>query len=349
MNNAKPDLLVGGLFGLECHQNFEGTKPPFLSGREIFLSNARSGIWFLVDRLRPPQVWVPSYTCHTVVRAVEKNVTALRFYEVGSDLNVRSAEWLSEVGFGDVVILIDYFGFPYDHDLGALIMKRGAWVLEDACQALLSVHVGTSSDFVLFSPRKWIGVPDGGILRFPESLPLVSDALVPPPSAWWMKAFQASVLRREFDDGLPIRSWFNIFRETEFSAPYGPYAMSQLSMVLLNQCVDYGAIAKKRVDNYRALLERLSHYALFPRLDPGVVPSGFPVRIEKRDEVRQALFDRQIYPPVHWVIDGVIPPRYADNHRLSREIMTLPCDQRYAAGDMERISEIFLQCLEPNT
>jgi hypothetical protein len=99
------------------------------------------------------------------------------------------------------VIFIDFFGFPHDRQLAAYVKEKDAWVLKDACQALLSSHAGESSDFVLFSLRKWIGVPDGGILRVPESFPFIDISLEPPPATWWLKALQAAILRREFDDG----------------------------------------------------------------------------------------------------------------------------------------------------
>jgi dTDP-4-amino-4,6-dideoxygalactose transaminase len=224
------------------------------------------------------------------------------------------------------------------------VKERGAWVVEDACQALLSSHVGTSSDFVFFSLVKWIGAPDGGILRFPESISIEGFSLEAPATTWWLKALQASVLRREFDDGLPTRElWFKLFRETDYTMPTGPYAMSDLSETIMKHSVDYSIIEERRVENYRALLERLAAYAIFPRIEPSVIPLGFPVRVANRDAIRQRLFDHQIYPPVHWLIDGVVPRKYEDSHRLAGEIMTLPCDQRYSVKDMERMAEVFLQ------
>ena len=288
-------------------------------------------------------MWVPSYLCHTVLDGIDPSVTVLRFYEVDYDLKILSNEWVSEVNSGDLVIFIDYFGFPHDRQLAAYVKERGAWVLEDACQALLSSHVGGISDFVLFSLRKWIGVPDGGMLRVPESFPLTGISLEMPATTWWLKALQASILRREFDDGLPTRDWFKFFREAEDSAPIGPYAMSQLSQAIFEYSVDYSLTAQRRIDNYRKLLERLADHAIFPKIEPDVVPLGFPVQVAKRDIVRQALFDRQIYPPVHWLIEGVVPPKYEDSHRLASQIMTLPCDQRYGPEDMERMAEVFLQ------
>jgi hypothetical protein len=276
---------------------------------------------------------------------IDPKVTVLRFYEVDYDLKVRTDKWVSEVSSGDLVIFIDYFGFPHDHRLAAFVKEKGAWVLEDACQALLSSHVGVISDFVLFSLRKWIGVPDGGIIQVPKSFSLTGFSLETPPSTWWLKALQTVVLRREFDDGLPMREWFKLFREAEDAAPTGPYAMSQLSQAIFQYSVDYSITAQKRIDNYRTLLGKLESYAVFPQIEPDVVPLGFPVRVAKRDTVRQALFDHEIYPPVHWLIDGVIPPKYEDSHLLAGEIMTLPCDQRYGSEDMERIAEVFLRTL----
>jgi hypothetical protein len=342
----KTNTIIGGLFGLEYEENPKKVTPSFISGRDLFLVNARSGIWLLVNRLRPPQVWVPSYLCHTILGAITPDETVLRFYEVDYDLKIRSGQWISEINSGDLVIFIDYFGFPYDHQIGVSVKEKGAWVLEDACQALLSSHVGGSSDFVLFSLRKWIGVPDGGILRFPESIPINGISLDTPTASWWLKALQASILRREFDEGLPTREWFKLFRQVEDTAPTGLYAMSQLSKAISECSVDYSIVARRRRDNYFKLLEKLTEYAAFPQIDPDVVPLGFPVRLAKRDAVRQALFDHQIYPPVHWLIEGIIPPEYEDSHRLASEIMTLPCDQRYGPEDMERMAEV---CLESST
>jgi len=210
----RANSIIGGMFGLESALHPQERTPPFLTGRDVFLNNGRSGIWLLINRLRPPQVWVPSYLCREgIFEAIDPKVTVLRFFEVDYNLNIRSNQWISEVTPGELVIFIDYFGFPYDRQLAPDVQKRGAWVVEDACQALLSGHVGRSSDFVFFSLIKWIGAPDGGILRFPKSVSMNNIYLEAPASSWWLKALQASVLRREFDDGLPTREqWFKLFR-----------------------------------------------------------------------------------------------------------------------------------------
>ena len=331
---------MGGLFGLEDVRVFDAAIEPFLKPPHWLLLNARSGIWSVVQGLRLSQVWMPSYLCSVMVAAVDPQRCRLRFYEVDYDLEIREDRWIRNVAPGDLVVFVDYFGFSTDRRCMALVKERKAWVLEDACQAMLSKHVGEGADWVLYSPRKFVGVPDGGILRircdgFDEAI----DAQRP-PALWWLNAFDAVLQRRDFDRGSPCRDWFQQFQKAEAESPVGHYAMSELSRAILTHSIDYSAHAKQRRKNYAFLLNRLGDYAMFPHLPEDVVPLGFPIRIASRDSVRNRLFQHRIYPPVHWPIAGIVPAKFSDSHRLAEDIMTLPCDQRYALDDMDRMASL---------
>ena len=332
--------IIGGMFGLEEISKPNGSSPSFLKGQDVFLVNGRSGISLLVDHLSPPQVWMPSYLCGSMVKAVDQELTTLNFYEVDYDLSVPSLEWLDNVQPNDLVVLIDYFGFPCDKTCATQAKGRGAWVLEDASQALLSETTDYFSDFILFSPRKFLGIPDGGIIRVNCDVDFNDVDLQSPPANWWLKSFHATVLRREFDLYGGNRRWFELFQETNAEGPIGNYTISELSKMMLMHSFDYSKIAQKRIDNYQVLSEKLNGLALFPNLPLGVVPLGFPVRMKNRDRLRRALFNHQIYPPVHWPLQGVVPEEFRDSHKLVNEIMTLPCDQRYGNKDMEWMAEV---------
>jgi len=60
------------------------------------------------------------------------------------------------------------------------------------------------------------------------------------------------------------------------------------------------------------------------------------------------LFDDNIYPPIHWNIDNIVPDEFEESHVLSHHIMTLPCDQRYGKNDMKRMAEIVLKYAKNN-
>ena len=337
--------LIGGMFGLAELSRLEDQFPPFLVKRELFLCNARSGINILVDLLKPRSIWMPSFLCDVLLKAVH-NIN-VKFYEVDSHLQV-SREWLDTVQGDELVVLIDYFGFQFDPALATRIKECGSWILEDASQALHSSHVGNYSDFVLFSPRKFLGVPDGGILRYNANMDFSGIQLKDPPSEWWLRSLNSTILRREFDLYGGERSWFSLFQENEKNSPIGPYSMSSLSKTLLEHSFDYSCVIEKRIENYKVLNNYLSQFALFPNLPADVVPLGYPIHLENRDYVRKILFDNNIYPPVHWPINDMVPQTFVESHHLADTILTLICDQRYNPTDMKRTAEIVLQYAKIN-
>jgi dTDP-4-amino-4,6-dideoxygalactose transaminase len=327
--------IIGGMFGLDA--TFTATpsaEPPFIESGSLLLANARSGIRVLIEELKPARVWMPSYLCGAMLDGARS--APVRFYPVRRNL---SAADLDDVGERDLVVIIDYFGFRTPTSLIDYAKSCGAWVLEDACQALLTAGVGRGADFVLFSPRKFLGVPDGGILTSHMDFNAGALLLEDPPLDWALKSFEAVLLRREFDLYGGNRAWFNLFQELEQKCPAGYFRMSGLTKMLLHT-FDYNDISLRRRENYTRLTMRLGGIALFPALPPEVVPLGFPICLEDRDRVRQALFAQHIYPPVHWPISDIVPEEFVESHQLNCEIMTLPCDQRYTSSDMDRMSDI---------
>jgi hypothetical protein len=339
MSSAAPKI-IGGMFGMELPTDPRLSSPPFLTPHSLLTANARSAVYLVANLLKPARVWLPSYICGTILPALEQ--TAVHFYPVRSDLSVPEFQ---SPGEGDLVIIVDYFGVLADRSVLAFAKSRGAWVLEDACQALLTEGVGEMADFLMFSPRKFLGVPDGGILTARTNLDTTSISLSPPPPEWALKTLRAGFNRWKFDVDGGDRCWFTLFQETERDGPVGNFAISDLASLLLRYAFDYSTIARKRRENYVALEQTLGEAAVFPVLSPGEVPLGFPVRLKRRDTVRAALFDQHCYPTIHWPIDGVVPPEFAESHELSQEILTLPCDQRYSTDDMRRLSQAVLGAL----
>jgi hypothetical protein len=151
------------------------------------------------------------------------------------------------------------------------------------------------------------------------------------------------VLRGEFDTYGGSRRWFELFQESENRAPMGHYAMSEFSRNLLRCGFDYEQISNRRRSNYAALSNPLRRLAVFPDLPEGVVPLGFPIRSSGRRRIREHLFANEIYPSIHWAIEGLVPSEFGASHRLAGDILTLPCDQRYDVAEMERVARRVLE------
>lgn len=337
MTTVSNQRIIGGGFGLEQGRPKSPQMPAFLTEPCLLLATARSAFALLEESLRPRQVWLPSYLCSAMVEPFPAERPRIRFYAVDGRLRPDDDSWLREIRPGDLAVFIDYFGFTGWGEHGGEARRAGAWVVEDACQALLNDGFSEHAHYVVASPRKFVGVPDGGLLLARKGAELPGCELPPPSPAWWLDALAATQLRAEFDRHGGGRAWFPLFQKTDAMSPCQPMRMSELSALLLHHRIDYEEITRRRRENYRFLASELADVAIFPDLGPGVVPLGFPVRIRDRDRLRQALFDAEIYPAVHWPIAGVVPAEFETSHRLAGEIMTLPCDQRYARSDMERI------------
>ena len=309
------------------------------------LFNARSGIKVVVDSLQPRQTWVPSYLCPTILTAIDPHITDLQFYPINEKLDISSFAFHDDVKAGDLFIFIDYFGFQINNTILQQLRDQGVYLLQDCSQNLFYDWRESAADFILYSPRKFLGVPDGGILHTKATIQLDHPDLAPPPQETFMDMFTAVVQRREFDLWGGDREWRECFDKAEkvFSAGY--HAMSELTEILLNQAFDYEQIISQRRDNYKTLSTKLSRIALFPELPEDVVPLGFPVVLENRDQVQQQLFRSKIYPPIHWHINGLIPPEYSESHALSSSMLTLPCDQRYQDVEMDYLAESVLKAI----
>ena len=130
--------IAGGMFGFQENlDHAQVVEPRFMCEPRLLFLNARCAIQFLIGNIKPPQVWMPSYLCCSMIDAVDQKTTSLQFFPIGFDLKISSLDWLDLLNPGSLVVLIDYFGFPCDINLIREVQYRGSYVVEDACQALI--------------------------------------------------------------------------------------------------------------------------------------------------------------------------------------------------------------------
>jgi hypothetical protein len=332
--------ILGGAFGLQTPG--AAVEPPFRARYVRFFLSVRCILRALIETHKPKSAWLPSYLCREILTPFKQAQVAVRFYAIDSQLRVSGDHgWIGEIQAGDLVLVIHYFGFPDRSFPAREIAERGALLIEDASQALFCPQQFPESLGILYSPRKFLGVPDSGVLVSDAETGLESMKLEPPPDAWWRAALKVSLNRREFDLTGQPDNWFVQFQQVERDFPVGPFRASDLSRTLLLS-MDYAAMRARRRANYARLLELAERHAVFPVLGPDVVPLGFPIRVEKRDELLSRLHAAKIYAPVHWRIEGTAPPVFRESHELSATSITLLCDQRCTLRDMERqAAELF--------
>ena len=108
--------------------------------------------------------------------------------------------------------------------------------------------------------------------------------------------------------------------------------MSRLTWNLLHG-IDYEAVRKRREENFRILDEGLKgKNRLVVRMAEGAFM--YPFLTEDAEKVREKLIEHRVYIPVLWPNVLTDCNEGTAEYRLAKNILPLPCDQRYDADDM---------------
>jgi hypothetical protein len=335
---------VGGFFGIELPPEHGSGLASFWHMPEdpgLTFCNGRSALAALLASVGTPKIWLPAYVCRSVAEAAAAAGTPISYFPVDEALQPDTSILETSARAGDMVLAIDYFGRPPGDPFLDFVKRRPDLnFVEDACHA---VDTGTRQwgRWCLRSPRKLVGVPDGGFV-VPAGGIVQSRRSAPQPG---VAAYQAACLRFEDEDECANESWHQANQRREATEEVSLRRMTRMSRELLAR-IPLEPIADMRRANFRALAGMLEAHRYLADKDPAFVPMGFPVRLrpDLRDQVRSDLIARGIFPAVHWN-DPPSPTAFASAHVLAAELLTLPCDQRYRPVDMERLAQIVRESL----
>lgn len=313
---------IGGYFELESTRQFGEFYPT-----AIRYQSARAAFTALLDRARPRRIWLPWYTCGTMLEGPKRLGIEIERYRLDGDLLPLG---LDRVAPNDWVLYINYFGVCstlVDRVLADLDPER---VVVDHSQAFYAPPaecVGT-----IYSPRKFFGVPDGGYLNtsFPIEPPVEQDT---------GSFARLKPLLIRLSEG-PEAGYGAVQEARGSLRNQSPMRMSALTKAMLER-IDYASALIKRNANFESLHRALGGLNRFP-LPPGP-PSGpmcYPY-LGPRPGLHEWLIGNRVYVGRYWPDMGAEAELAA---RWERELylncVPLPCDQRYGQDAMVRIIEL---------
>ena len=341
------------------------------SGFHFEYHYARNAIWALCGAwtLAGQEVLVPAYVEGVELDALLRAGVRPRFYRVDSRMRFSADDlWEHLTPNTRAVYVIHYLGFP--QGIGALAeacRQRGVLLVEDCAQALLSRSgsrpLGTFGDAAVFSFRKSLPVPDGGVLVLHQSPP---GPLVPPrsPPEWPSRiAVLGSALRQA-----PGASWWlyplwptarSIARcllpESAASSdgakvePAANLGISKISSFILAR-QDLAHVFQARRANYRCLEERLRH--LLPplfALTEGVCPLLYAARVPRKQEALQLLRQVGVEAADHWPANHpLLHGRFPEVDALHATVIGLPCQQTIPFHRMTDWADRIASLIEEN-
>lgn len=336
--------FIGGFFGLEGPGAARGGVAAAwgLTAGMPAWSNASSALAALVAAHDPPVVWLPGHLCTWTLAAVPE--ARRRFFPLGPDLAPDLTALEGRLAPGDMLLAINMFGRSPGPDWRAFLAAHpDVTVIEDCAQAL-DTGAPPWGDWRLYSPRKLMGVPEGG-LAIPISAGARAMTLSGPPAPadpqLVAQRLVPMLMRREAPSQNAL--WFPLQQAAEQTQIVTRHAMSDVARALLST-IDPEPMIIARKRNFARLAERLRRFALLPETAPDFAPFAFPVLLPsaRRQAVRDALHAQGIFTALYWD-EIAAPPDFASDHARARSLVALPCDHRYDSRAMDRLAARFLE------
>jgi hypothetical protein len=345
---AKP---IGGFF--EAHAL--GAAPPdgrhasvlgaWTEGRPyVAYVNARSALAALARMYPLATIWLPAFLCAEIPHRTYAART--RRYPVAEGFTADLEALEGEAQPGDLVLAPAFFGASLSAAARAFMERRDDLMfIEDCAHALAPVLTRPKAGvrrWSLFSPRKLLGVADGGLLvARTAATPLPEPKLEPDAEALWL----APSLRKNDPFGRGAIDWrkANQMKEAAMSASHE--AMTAQSLTIL-AATPIGPLASARRANWLTLHRWLHALSAAPE-EPVTPPLGYLIRLGggRRDDVLRRLHGLGVFAAVHWPAHGEPEVGLERDAAWARELITLPCDHRYDEADMQSVADRVLRAL----
>ncbi len=291
---------------------------------------ARAALAQLIADKAPRRVWLPAYSCPELASVARPS--DLRFYPIDEGLSPKAGFLRQHLRSGDLVMATDYFGWPPSRDFQQLAAEMAdvIWV-EDRAQCLFT-ELPQWAPWLLYSPRKLVGVADGGIL-------ISCDGAGPEaPRADRADATLAipELMRFEDADETENEAWYKQHRSREMRFSAEPRPLSRMTSVLL-QRIPIKPLVAARQRNYRFLTERLAPFAAWLKPASDIAPFGLPIAVDDAASLTASLAAERLFCARHWPVLAADKSDFAWEHTLAQRLVTLPCDHRYEENALARL------------
>lgn len=335
---------IGGFFGLhepDCGALEDSVLFRWTRGRRFAaFSNARSAFAALVGETKPQRVWLPAYICEGLIADSWRE--KIRYYSVGVCFEPDITELDRGASTGDLVLAVDFFGFPPGPEFLRFAQRRSDLLFVDDRAQALDAGIQPWADWTLYSPRKLLGVADGGILipeRTGRELPFPQGH--PDAIALWT----APILRYEDPSEVNNDTWHKANQAKKAWMKVNACEMTRWTTWILSHTT-LEALAERQRANWSALRNCLGRWLACDG-NADAVPYGYVIKVQtkQRDRVLHALHSEGIFAAVHYPSLPSPGESFPVEHELRSQVITLPCDHRYGADAMRHVAERTLALL----
>lgn len=320
---------IGGYFGLDL-PFYDNHFPNMLK-----YQSARAALRALLEHLKVTALLLPFYICDSVVQAVVDSGVHPIFYSLDHNLSPND---LPETSSDCYLLYVNYFGLNEANISNIMIHWPKNRLIIDNSQALFAQPAEAIA--TIYSLRKFLGVPDGGMLYAPLT------SLVEPDEEDMMSItrFKHLLFRSAYSAQTGYSDYLAAERTFDMT---NPLAMSKITRRLVSS-VDLEVIKRKRRTNFKILSNKLNKLnALKLHLGNNVVPLCYPLLLTEHnvEQIKKCMIQNKIFVPTYWSEVNLRTKEGSFENYMVNNCLALPCDQRYGKDEMDIIVETIYKCL----
>lgn len=330
--------------GNDTHLHTKDAKK-FRSGRDAMKAVASE------NKDRYTHVLLPALCCESMVSPFTMHGIKPVFYKLQENYKADPLDVEQKLSENTILVYGSYFGIdPFDDETLTSLHRLypQALFMEDRTQDILKPRENPAfvPDITVASVRKWIPIPDGGLLWGEVTAETKEN------DTFAKLRKEAMVIKSAYlTSGEPALK--DSFRQMLGQAAEcldetaDPHSMTEESAELLEK-LDFEKIYARRQENAKALLNALTPEEGLLGLittKPERSTLYFPILVEDQSKIQSELAKAGVYCPVIWPVPeeavGVCPvAEYTAEHMLG-----VPCDQRYTPEDMDYIGQQIMRII----
>jgi hypothetical protein len=309
---------IGGFFELELNYIKEYHEDA------LALNTGRNCLEYILMANDFVKIYIPYFICEVILEPLKKCSIEYEFYNIDKNFNpIFDYNILSS---NEAFLYVNYFGIK-ECTVGKLARYIDNLIIDNT-QAFFAKPIDGVDTF--YSPRKFVGVADGGYLYTNSQLDfdLQKDK----------SCERMSHLLSRIENGSQVA--YELFREnSKVLGNNDIFKMSTLTKKILSG-INYNKIKKIREQNFIFLHKFLEdNNELNLSLDNLNGPMVYPYLIND-DSVRRKLIENKVFVAQYWpnVLEWCEEKDL--EFTMTKYLLPLPIDQRYSIKEMENIIKI---------
>ena len=289
--------------------------------------------WEKLNNRQLKNVWFPSYFCNDALQILRQKKYPLSFYPITSDLSPdwQRCESMLKKNKPDIFIFVHYFGFEINSSYARKFCDRNNIILVEDAAHIFSPkgNIGNMGEFVLYSPHKFLPIPDGALLIHRPKTRLLKgdyskksvaimeevisnfDEISPSTSLWLLKRIIQKIVPNYF---FTIRN-NQLINNSKMEKDV--LFQSNLSYYLLkNEIGKIEEYSKQRKINSEMLSYFLGNESSSPLLkNKNVVPYIAALKYKSKESLHLdlSIIQKKRFPVMRW---PDLPPEVIENQNL---------------------------------